>query len=83
MPGPARAYELWMEMWNGEVELAAEIFAPDCVAHPARMTAGEPPVVTGVEGMRQFVEQGRAIFDTVTFRAEDVPIVEGNRLACR
>ena len=33
--------------------------------------------------MRRLVEQGRAIFSEVTFRALDQPIVVGDRLACR
>jgi predicted ester cyclase len=72
-----------MDMWNGDLDAAAEIFAPECVAYPAPMTSGEPPVYRGPEGMRRFVEEGRAIFATVTFRAEDAPIVDGDRLACR
>jgi predicted ester cyclase len=83
MHTPANLYQRWMDMWNGDLDAATGIFAPGCIAHPAPTTTGEPPVYRGPEGMRQFVEQGRAIFETVTFRAEDAPMVEGNRLACR
>jgi predicted ester cyclase len=78
-----RLYQRWMEMWNGDLAAADEIFAADCVAHPAPTTTGEPPVFRGPDEMQKFVEMGRAIFDEVTFRAEENPIVEGNRLACR
>jgi len=83
MSDPGHLYQRWMDMWNGDLDAAGEIFAPDCVAHPAPMTTGEPPVYRGPDEMRRFVEQGRAIFATVTFRAEDAPIVDGDRLACR
>ncbi len=76
-------YTRWMEMWNGDLDAADEIFADDCVTHPAPTTTGEPPVYRGPDEMRRFVEQGRAIFREVAFRALDEPIVEGNRLACR
>jgi ketosteroid isomerase-like protein len=71
-----------MDMWNGDLDAAGEIFAPGCVVHPAPTTTGDPPIYRGPEAMRQFVEQGWAIFESVTFRAEGAPIVEGNRLAC-
>jgi predicted ester cyclase len=86
MAQPDRAKQLygrWMEMWNGDLDAAGEIFAVDCLAHPAPTTTGEPPVYRGPDEMRHMVEQGRAIFSRVTFRALDAPIVEGDRLACR
>lgn len=86
MPNPndaRRLYQRWMDMWNGDLDAAGEIFADDCITHPAPQDTGEPPVFRGPDEMRQFVEMGRAIFDEVVFRAEDEPIVEGDRLACR
>lgn len=79
---PADLYHRWMDMWNGDLDAASEIFADDCVAHPAPTTR-EPPVYRGPDQMRSLVEMGRAIFSEVTFRPLDEPIVEGNRLACR
>lgn len=86
MTQPDRArqlYERWMEMWNGDLDAAGEIFADDCLAHPAPTTAGEPPLYRGPAEMRRFVEQGRAIFREVTFRALDEPIALDDRLAAR
>lgn len=83
-PDDARAlYARWMEMWNGDLDAADAIFAEDSVAWPAPQSTGAPPVHKGPDEMRRFVEMGRAIFASVTFRAEDDPIVEGNRLAAR
>ena len=76
-------YQRWMDMWNGDLNAAAEVFAGNCVAHPAPQSTARPVVFRGPDEMRRFVEMGRAIFDTVTFRAEDEPIVDGDRLACR
>lgn len=70
-------------MWNGDLNAAYEIFAQDCLAHPAPQNVGEPPIYRGPDEMRRFVEMGRAIFADVTFRAEDALIVDGNRLAAR
>lgn len=83
MTSSVELYQRWMDMWNGDLDAATEIFAPDCVAHPAPTVTGEPPLYHGPDDMRRFVEQGRAIFQTVTFRAEDAPIVDEKRLACR
>lgn len=83
MPDATRLYQRWMEMWNGDLDAADEIFTDNCVAHPAPQGTGEPPVFRGPDEMRQFVEMGRAIFGAVTFRTDDDPIVEGNRLAAR
>lgn len=86
MPQSDRArqlYRRWMEMWNGDLDAAPEIFSADCVAHPAPTSTGEPPVYRGPDEMRRFVEQGRAIFSEVAFRPLDSPIVDGDRLACR
>ena len=76
-------YQRWMDMWNGDLDAADEIFADDCVAHPAPQDTGEPGIFRGPDDMRRFVEMGRAIFNNVTFRSLDAPIVEGNRLAAR
>lgn len=83
MPSHTELYRRWMDMWNGDLDVADEIFAPECVTHPAPTTIGEPPVYRGPSEMRTFVEQGRAIFAEVTFRTEDKPIVDGDHLACR
>jgi ketosteroid isomerase-like protein len=86
MTQPDRAkqlYQRWMEMWNGDLDAAGEIFADDCTTHPAPTTAGDPPLYHGPDEMRALVQMGRAIFSDVTFRAEDDPIVEEGRLACR
>jgi predicted ester cyclase len=76
-------YQRWMEMWNDDLDAAGEIFADDCVTRPAPTTTGEPPIYRGPAGMRRLVEEGRAIFDEVTFRTAGEPIVDGDRLACR
>lgn len=83
MPNAAALYQRWMDMWNGDLDASGGIFAPDCVVHPAPMTVDDPPVYRGPDDMRMFVEQGRAIFKDVTFRAEGKPIVDVDRLACR
>lgn len=70
-------YRRWIEMWNGEMELAAELMAPDCPIH-------QPPNdFRGADGLRQMVEMGRAPFDDPVFAVEVEPIIEGNRLAAR
>jgi predicted ester cyclase len=70
-------YRRWIEMWNGDIDVADELMSPDCPIH-------QPPnTFRGAEGLRQMVEMGRAPFDDPVFAIEVDPIVEGNRLAAR
>lgn len=77
-PNELRAmYRRWIDMWNGQVELAEELMSSDCPIHQL------PNTFRGAEGIRQMVESGRAPFDDPVFSVEVEPIVEGNRLAAR
>jgi predicted ester cyclase len=70
-------YQRWIDMWNGETDLADELMSPTCPIH-------QPPNdFRGAEGLRQMVEMGRAPFEDTLFSIEVPPIVEGNRLAAR
>lgn len=70
-------YQRWIDMWNGEIDLADELMSPDCPIH-------QPPnTFRGADGLRQMVGMGRAPFEDPVFAIEVDPIVEGNRLAAR
>jgi predicted ester cyclase len=72
-----RVYVRWIEMWNGQTDLADELVAPGCPIH-------QPPnEFRGPAGVRQMFEMGRAPFREITFRVEVEPIIEGDRLAAR
>lgn len=73
----ARLYDQWLDMWNGDFDIAGALVASNCVIHQAPMTHHGP------EGVRQMVVQGRAPFATLTFRVEVPPIVSGAWLAAR
>jgi predicted ester cyclase len=70
-------YQRWIDMWNGEIDLADELMSPDCPIH-------QPPnTFRGADGLRLMVEMGRAPFEDPVFAIEVDPIVERNRLAAR
>lgn len=61
-------------MWNGRLDLANELVAPDCIVH-------QPPHdVRGAEGVRTMVEMGQAHFFEITFRGIDIWRIEDGKI---
>jgi predicted ester cyclase len=77
-PDNARIYDRWMEMWNGNVDLAKSIVDRDCVVH---QTGSEG--FRGPEGVMRMVRMGREAFSSIHFTLEVGPIVDGDMLSAR
>ena len=85
-PGPdlRRLYRRWMlELWNGDLSVAAEIVTDDFVVHQARADGAASEEVRGPEAVARMVREGHAPFDELTFRIEVGPVVEGDMVAAR
>lgn len=76
-------YAKWMDMWNGHLELAGEIFADGCVFHTASPADQNTAANRGPHGATQMVEQTRSIVQDSRCRCDLGPIVEGDMLAAR
>ena len=77
-------YRKWLlDMWNGNVALAAELVTPDFVVHQARIDGQASDAMRGPEAVRQMIEQGRASFDDLTFSIEVGPLVDGEMVSAR
>lgn len=76
-------YAHWLEMWNGQLDLAERIIASDCLVHQAPFGPGDPPRFRGPGGLVQMIRMGREPFEDLAFTCDVGPIVEGQQLAAR
>jgi predicted ester cyclase len=76
-------YRSWLEMWNGQLDLATQIVSPDCVVHHAPFGPGEQPEFRGPDGIEKMIRMGREPFDHLAFTCEVGPIIDGDQLAAR
>lgn len=68
------------ELWNGRIETAEEITAPDCVLHVN--DSFTPAVDPGPAALRQLVTMYRAAFPDASFTVEDV-IADATKVVVR
>ena len=79
-----RLYRRWMlELWNGDLAVAAELVTDDFVIHQARADGAGSDERRGSEAVVQLVRDGHAPFDGLTFEIEVGPVVEGDLVAAR
>jgi predicted ester cyclase len=75
-------WERWIELWNGDLDLAQEIIDPDFDLHripPPRVLEG----VAGRERLVEWIRQTRSFFPDLRFTVKVGPIVEGDHVAGR
>lgn len=73
----------WLELWNGEIEIADEIISPDNRVHAALFDGGDGSAVGGVSGMKQLVSQLRSLLPDLVFSLEVGPLIDGDHVAIR
>jgi predicted ester cyclase len=75
-------WERWIELWNGDLDLAPEIIDPDFDLHRI-----PPPLVLedvrGRERLVEWIRQTRSFFPDLRFTVEVGPIVEADYVAGR
>lgn len=72
----------WLELWNGDLDVADGIVAPDFVAHFAPV-GNSPAEVRGPEGLKRWIEGALAAFDDHRFATTVGPLADGGMLAGR
>ena len=75
-------WDRWIELWNGNLDLAAQIIHPDFIVHRIPM----PHVREGLGGrdtLVEWVKQTRSILDELRFTVEVGPLVDGGMVAGR
>ena len=79
-----RLYRRWMlELWNGDLSVAAEIVTGDFVVHQARADGAASEELRGPEAVLRMVREGHAPFEGLAFEIEVGPVVEGDLVAAR
>jgi hypothetical protein len=69
-----RLYRRWMlELWNGDLAVAAELVTDDFVIHQARAGGAGSEEQRGPEAVVEMVRDGHAPFDELTFEIEVGP----------
>src|SRR5437762_947221 len=75
-------WDRWIELWNGDVGLAAETIHPDFAVH--RVPAPHVPEgLGGREALLAWIKATRSFFDDLRFTVEVGPVVDGETVAGR
>ncbi len=80
--GGAALWDRWMELWNGDLELADQIIHPEFAIHrfpPPHIPAG----LTGRDALVAWVRRTRSFFDDLRFTVEAGPVIDGEMVAGR
>jgi len=78
----AALWDAWTEMWNGATGLAEKIVTADFRVH----FGTEIPAADAIRGPRDlaaFVDGFRAGYESLVYRTDVGPIVDGGLLSCR
>lgn len=73
----------WLQLWNGDLDRAAEIVTPAFRVHAAMLDGGSDAGVSGPDGLAAWIGQTRAAFSTLTFTIEVGPIAQDDLIALR
>ncbi|MFC5503016.1 hypothetical protein ACFPJ4_12265 [Lysinimonas soli] len=73
--------EKWVELWNGDYSLAAQIISDGNRVHAAMFDGGDGSAVGGVSGMVDFVTQLRSLLPDLVSSVEVGPIIDILRVA--
>lgn len=75
-------WNLWADLWNGDLAIADQIIAPDFVAHFVPLTGGEGNVHCP-EDLKQWIRTAQSLFPDLHFIVEVGPIIDRNMVAGR
>jgi predicted ester cyclase len=83
-PDLRRLYRRWLlELWNGDLGVAADLVTDDFVVHQARVDQAGSEGPRGPEAVVRMVREGHAPFDDLRFEIEVGPVVDGDLVAAR
>lgn len=75
-------WKSWQNLWNGDLDVADEIIAPDFVAHFAPV-GNSPGGVRGPEELKRWISGSLAAFADHEFTTTVGPIIDGDMAAGR
>ncbi len=74
---------LWKDLWNGRLDLAAQIIAEDFVAHAAPFTGTGPDTLHGRDALTAWIAGTQAVLAPLRFTVQVGPIAGGDYFAVR
>ena len=69
-------WNAWLELWNGELDTAADIVSPDIRVHTALMDGRPDTAVSGIDAFVGWIGQLRSVFDGLAFETTAGPLVD-------
>ncbi|PXX41560.1 ester cyclase [Undibacterium pigrum] len=73
----------WISLWNGDLELAKSIIAPDFALHATLLDGRSDTVISGPAGLAAWVAQSHGLFKNLQFSIQVGPIVDANFVVLR
>jgi predicted ester cyclase len=68
----------WLAFWNGDLDLAKSIIAPDFALHASLLDGRPDTAIAGPAGLASWVAQSHAFFSDLRFTVQVGPIVDGD-----
>ena len=75
-------WDAWTEMWNGATALAEKIATPGFRVHFGTVIP-EADAIRGPRDLAAFIDGFRAGYESLVYRTDIGPIVDGGLLSCR
>lgn len=73
----------WLAFWNGDLDLAQSIIAPDFALHATLLDGRLDTAISGPAGLAGWVAQSHALFSDLRFTVQVGPIVDRNFVVLR
>ncbi|MFZ6732084.1 ester cyclase [Undibacterium sp. Ji42W] len=68
----------WISLWNGDLDLAKSIIAPDFALHATLLDGRPDTAISGPAGLAAWIAQSHALFNNLRFTVQVGPIVDGD-----
>jgi len=68
----------WIALWNGDLDLAKTIVAPDFGLHATLLDGRSDTEIRGPEGLAGWVAQSHGLFGDLRFTVQVGPIIDGD-----
>lgn len=68
----------WIALWNGDLDLARSIVAPDFALHATLLDGRSDTEISGPAGLAGWVAQSHGLFGDLRFTVQVGPIIDGD-----
>jgi predicted ester cyclase len=71
-------FDQWLAFWNGDLDLAKSIIAPDFALHATLLDGRPDAAIAGPAGLAGWVAQSHSFFGDLRFTVQVGPIMDGD-----